>query len=29
MTKLKWFDLEDWIERQIDILIEESIWYNL
>lgn len=29
MTKLEWFDLEDWIEKQIDILIEESIWYNL
>lgn len=29
MTKLEWFDLEDWVERQIDILIEESIWYSL
>lgn len=29
MTKLRWSDLEDWIEKQIDILIEESIWYNL
>lgn len=29
MTKLQWNDLEDWIEKQIDILIEESIWYNL
>ena len=29
MTKLQWNDMEDWIEKQIDILIEESIWYNL
>lgn len=29
MTKLEWFDMEGWIEKQIDILIEESIWYNL
>lgn len=29
MTKLEWFDMEDWIDILIEKLIEESIWYNL
>lgn len=28
MTKLQWHDLEDWIESQIDILINSSKFYN-
>lgn len=29
MTKRQWRELEPWIEEQIDILIEDSIWYVL
>lgn len=29
MTKRQWRELESWIEEQIDILINESIWYVL
>ena len=29
MTKRQWREVESWIEEQIDILINESIWYNL
>ena len=29
MTKQQWRELESWIEEQIDILINESIWYVL
>lgn len=29
MTKRDWRELEPWIKEQIDILIEDSLWYVL
>lgn len=28
MTKRMWRELEEWVKEEIDILINESLWYT-